>query len=86
LGEANIDSLPLKSIIFDDPSQSMGKHHKDKLAEVINDIAEKRQVIVSTMDNEFMELLKNKISMEQLTIDIEGWEPDCGPILNAHAA
>jgi ABC-type uncharacterized transport system ATPase subunit len=64
----------------------MGKHHKDKLAEVINDIAEKRQVIVSTMDNEFMELLKNKISMEQLTIDIEGWEPDCGPILNAHAA
>jgi len=86
LGEANIDSLPLKSIIFDDPSQNMGTHHKGKFAEVINDIAEKRQVIVSTMDNEFMELLNSKILMEQSTIEIEGWEPETGPILNANAA
>lgn len=81
LGEANLRDIPFQSIIFDDPSQSMGSHHKRKLAELANVIAENRQVIISTVDSEFRDLLDKHITRPVKTIKFESWDPDNGPEL-----
>ena len=79
LGEANQDELAFQTIIFDDPSQSMGSHHKKKLAELLNTLAINRQVIVSTMDKEFFEALDSAITAHKKCITFEGWDPKHGP-------
>lgn len=79
LGEANRDALAFRAIVFDDPSQSMGSHHKKKLAELINTLAQNRQVIVSTMDKEFFEALNSDITAHKKCITFEGWDPELGP-------
>jgi len=79
LGEANRDALAFQVIVFDDPSQSMGSHHKKKLAELLNTLAQNRQVIVSTMDKEFFEALKSDITVRKKCLIFEGWDPEHGP-------
>lgn len=81
LGEANLKDIPFQSIIFDDPSQSMGLHHKQRLAELANIIAENRQVIISTMDSEFRHLLEKHITRPVKVIEFEHWNPTTGPEL-----
>ncbi len=81
LGEVNLKDIPFQSIIFDDPSQSMGLHHKEKLAELVNIIAGNRQVIISTMDSEFRHLLEKHITRPVKLIEFERWDPDNGPEL-----
>lgn len=79
LGEANRDALAFRAIVFDDPSQSMGSHHKKKLAELLNTLAQNRQVIVSTMDKEFFEALNLDITVRKKCVTFEGWDPEHGP-------
>ena len=79
LGEANRDALAFQTIVFDDPSQSMGSHHKKKLVVLLNTLAQNRQVIVSTMDKEFFEALNSDITMRKKCIIFEGWDPENGP-------
>lgn len=79
LGEANWHALALRTIILDDPSQSMGSHHKKKLAEILNMLAQNRQVIVSTMDREFFETLNSDITARKKCLVFEGWDPENGP-------
>jgi len=79
LGEANQDDLAFQTIVFDDPSQSMGSHHKKKLAELLNTLATNRQVIVSTMDKEFFEALNSSITARKKCLTFEGWDPEHGP-------
>lgn len=81
LGQANINEIPFQSIILDDPSQSMGSHHKEKLAELVNIIAANRQVIVGTMDSEFRDLLEKCITREVKVIEFARWDPKNGPTL-----
>lgn len=85
LGQANLKDIPLKSVVFDDPSQSMGSHHKEKLAELINSIAADRQVIVGTMDSEFKELLEKHITRPAELIEFTHWDPEDGPALKSNA-
>ena len=56
-------NLPFQTIIFDDPSQSLGSQHKEKLAELLYTIADTRQVIVSTLDDEFWSLVKKYVTL-----------------------
>jgi len=79
LGEVNRDALMFQTIVFDDPSQSMGSHHKKKLAELINTLAQNRQVIVSTMDKEFFEALDSGTTARKKCVIFEGWDPELGP-------
>lgn len=79
LGEINRAALAFRTIVFDDPSQSMGSHHKEKLAELFNKLAQNRQVIVSTVDKEFFEALNSNITMRKKCITFEGWDPENGP-------
>jgi predicted ATPase len=79
LGEANRGALAFQTIVFDDPSQSMGSHHKQKLAELINTLAKNRQVIVSTMDKEFFEALNAAITVRKKCVTFDGWDPENGP-------
>jgi predicted ATPase len=79
LGEVNRNALALSTIVFDDPSQSMGSHHKKKLAELVDKLAQNRQVIVSTMDKEFFEALEHNITKRKKCITLEGWDPETGP-------
>jgi predicted ATPase len=79
IGESNAMGLPCNTIIFDDPSQSMAKHHKNRFAELISDAARRRQVIISTMDSELLSMLKDYLTMNMRVIEFSGWEPVDGP-------
>lgn len=82
IGESNTTDLPFNAIIFDDPSQSMAKHHKERIAELISEAAKARQVIVSTMDSELLAMLKDNLTMSMKVIEFSGWDPSNGPVLN----
>ncbi len=67
-------------VILDDPSQSLDRTYKESLAEVINDeVAREVQVIISTMDSEFMNALKKHIVKKKNVFNFEGWNPRQGP-------
>ncbi len=82
IGESNTTDLPFNAIIFDDPSQSMAKHHKERIAGLISDAARARQVIVSTMDSELLAMLKDNLTMSMKVIEFSGWDPSNGPEVN----
>lgn len=79
LGEINHGGLAFQTIIFDDPSQSMGSHHKRALAQLLNLLAGSRQVIVSTMDREFYDLIMSEVTVRKLSLVFEAWSPETGP-------
>lgn len=66
-------------ILLDDPSQSMAEGHKENLVAILNEISEKKMVIVATMDQEFMEKLKNNITKTKQIFMFDNWSPTTGP-------
>jgi DNA repair exonuclease SbcCD ATPase subunit len=68
-------------LMLDDPSQSLGSEHKARLAEILNEVLEKKAVILSTMDVELRELLSAKITKKNRTYLFAGWTPADGPVI-----
>lgn len=66
-------------IMMDDPSQSLGSGHKEKFAEVIEEVLNSRMVILSTMDKELRDLTLSKITKAKTQYVFEGWTPQGGP-------
>ena len=58
LAMAKQSSSPFEFIILDDPSQSLDYAGKEQLAKLLLHFSKTKQVIVSTMDKEFAELLQ----------------------------
>lgn len=73
------DSHPLGFILMDDPSQSLDLQQKARLVEVIDELCEMKSVIVSTMDDEFKQLLKGNIMKAKTVYMFSDWMPDSGP-------
>ena len=73
------DSAPLGFLIFDDPTQSLGGPQKERLAEVLNHVAASRQLIVATMDAEFLQALKAQITKQKRVYEFSSWDTDNGP-------
>lgn len=66
-------------VVLDDPSQNMDSEYKQRLAGVLNQVAEKKQIIISTMDGEFQELLKEKVTKHRLIHQLSSWDSKKGP-------
>jgi len=66
-------------VLLDDPSQSLGSEHKEKLAEVLNEVLGERMVILSSMDKELQELAIAKITKAKTKYIFSGWTPERGP-------
>lgn len=66
-------------IMLDDPSQSLGSEHKEKLIEVLDDVLKDRMIILSTMDKELKELVLSKITKAKTKYIFTDWTPQIGP-------
>jgi len=79
LALAQSQDSPFKFLIFDDPSQSLGSSEKEEFCKILNEIAEQRSLIISTMDKEFYEKLKDKILKQERIYEFKNWTPTKGP-------
>jgi len=79
LSMATEDSHEIGFILMDDPSQSLDKQQKNRLVEVFNELSEVKDIIVSTMDSELKQSLKNNLTKVKKIYNFSGWEPDSGP-------
>lgn len=73
------DSHPLGFILMDDPSQSLDLQQKTRLVEVINELGEFKNITISTMDDEFKQLLEDNITKAKTVYVFSDWMPDSGP-------
>lgn len=74
------ENMPFEFIMLDDPSQSLSSNEKKNFVEVLNSITEKKQIIVSTMDNELYEYLKN-LQKQKKIYKFENWDSKNGPLV-----
>ncbi|MEM5831274.1 MAG: AAA family ATPase [candidate division WOR-3 bacterium] len=75
------ENMPFEFIMLDDPSQSLSSNEKKNFVEILNNITEKKQVIISTMDNELFEYLKN-LQKQKKIYKFENWDLENGPYVN----
>jgi len=73
------DSYPLGFILMDDPSQSLDSQQEERLIKVIDEISERKQIIISTMDKGFKQLSKENIKKKKKVITVSDWTLDNGP-------
>jgi len=66
-------------IMLDDPSQSLGSNHKEKLVEVLDEVLNEKVIILSTMDKELQELILLKITKSKTKYIFVDWTPETGP-------
>jgi DNA repair exonuclease SbcCD ATPase subunit len=79
LGLVEAYSHPIRFIMMDDPSQSLGTPQKKRLVEVIDEVCESRNLIVSTMDTELQEFLQSGLTKAKTIYEFSKWEPKTGP-------
>lgn len=79
LGEAAGATHPFRVILLDDPSQSLSTEHKRRLVDALNLIADKKAILISTMDREFEELLEKGMTKLKTVYTFRNWQPDRGP-------
>jgi len=70
---------PFRFVILDDPSQSLGSNHKEKLVEVLEEVLKERMVILSSMDKELQDLILSKITKAKTRYIFSDWTPERGP-------
>jgi len=79
LGLVRAYSHPIGFIMMDDPSQSLGTAQKKRLVEVIDEVCEDRNLILSTMDSELQEFLKSGLTKAKTIYEFSKWDPKTGP-------
>ncbi len=70
---------PFGFVMLDDPSQSLGAEHKEKLVEVLDEVLDERMVILSSMDKELQDLALSKITKAKTKYTFSDWTPEKGP-------
>ena len=76
-----MSSLPLEAAILDDPLQSLDDLNLLGLIDLLRRTRDRRQLLVSTHDPRFAELLERKLrpvraEQRTLVISLEAWSPD----------
>lgn len=79
-------SLPLRTAILDDPLQSLDDLNLLGLIDLLRRTRERRQLLISTHDARFVELLERKLrpvaeGQRTLVLELNGWGRD-GPVTN----
>jgi DNA repair exonuclease SbcCD ATPase subunit len=78
LAAASGRGAPFGIVMLDDPSQSLGSEHKEKLVNVLDEIAASRRVVVATMDREFHKGLKGSLTKAKAEYEFAEWTPEAG--------
>ncbi|MFN3739495.1 MAG: AAA family ATPase [Thermodesulfovibrionales bacterium] len=73
------ENLPFGFVMLDDPSQSLSYKEKEKLVDVLEEVSKNKNLIISTMDREFFEFLKSKITKKKKIYEFTKWDPQNGP-------
>jgi DNA repair exonuclease SbcCD ATPase subunit len=79
LAKTTEGSHSLGIILIDDPSQSLDSQQKARLIEPLNELANVKDIIISTMDDELHELLKGRITKVKTIYKFSDWKPESGP-------
>jgi len=79
LTKASGDSHSLGFILMDDSSQSLDSSQKARIVEIFNEISDIKNIIISTMDTEMQQLLKENITKVKTIYKLSDWAPDSGP-------
>jgi len=66
-------------IMLDDPSQSLGSAHKEKLVDILDEIAQDHMIILSSMDGELQNLASSRITKAKAKYVFSKWTPETGP-------
>jgi len=83
LGMANLKGAAQQFgyVMLDDPSQSLGSEHKNKLVEVLDEVLKERMVILSSMDKELQDSVLSKITKAKTKYTFTNWTPEQGPVV-----
>lgn len=73
------DTHPFDFMMFDDPSQSLGTEEKERFVEILSEVAEKKNLLLSTMDKELLDLLENILTKQKKIYEFQLWKPVSGP-------
>ncbi len=73
------NSARLGFMVFDDPTQSLAEPQKERFAEVLNGVAELRQVIIATIDAGFLTALRSRITKHKRVYEFKPWTAEGGP-------
>jgi DNA repair exonuclease SbcCD ATPase subunit len=69
-------------VLMDDPSQSLDSEHKNRLVQVLNEVvASQKQLVISTMDQEFRDCLAAHLTKTKTEYVFESWTPQEGPTI-----
>jgi DNA repair exonuclease SbcCD ATPase subunit len=81
LGMASLKgaSQPFGFIMLDDPSQSLGSEHKQKLVAVLDEVLVNRIVVLASADKELQDLIVTKITKAKTRYDFDDWTLEKGP-------
>lgn len=79
LARATGDTQPFAFLMFDDPAQSLGSEAKRQLVNVLEGVAARRRLIISTPDDELRELLMANITKSKAVYEFIDWSEKDGP-------
>ena len=82
LALARSGNSPFGFLMFDDPSQSLGSSEKKEFVNILNEIAVQKNLLISTMDKEFFDLLNEYLTVQRIIYKFDKWTPDRGPQVN----
>lgn len=68
-------------LMIDDPSQSLDSGQKGRLARLLDRVSEGSQVILATMDDELLSMLKSAITRNKKVYRLGAWSPQSGPVV-----
>lgn len=66
-------------LMMDDPSQSLDAVQKERLAQVLDEVAGGVQLVLSTMDAELLQSARTRISRKKRIYNLGAWDPKTGP-------
>jgi DNA repair exonuclease SbcCD ATPase subunit len=78
LASSSADAARFGFVMLDDPSQSLGSAHKEQLVKVLDRVARWKRVILATMDGEFRDLLRGRLTKEKQEYLFDEWTPEKG--------
>jgi wobble nucleotide-excising tRNase len=81
LASSTSDSDTFGFVLMDDPSQSFDSEHKKQLVQVLNEVGRQKQLVISTMDQEFRDCLIAELTKTKTEYVFESWTPDDGPTI-----
>lgn len=79
LAEARGENDGLSLMMLDDPSQSLGEKHMQRLIDVLNQITRVKPAILATMDPAFSKMLGQDLLKAKAIHELRDWTPQQGP-------